>query len=129
MSEHEDPPRQRSILVVDDDCALAGVVVDLLEEEGISATAVENVDDAIERLRMRRFDAILSDIQMPRKDGFKLLEEVLAIEPDSCVIMMSTADGEKTVTRVKQEGGFDLLPKPFRRADLLSILKQALDEE
>ncbi len=130
MAGPEDRPRSRWILVVDDDSDMCDAVVSLIEEEeGIDAMAVQSVDDAMESLRARRFDAILSDIQMPRKDGFKLLAEALDAEPDSRVIMMSSEGEEETIERVKREGGFDFLHKPFRRADLFSILKRALGEE
>ncbi len=129
MRNFEEQDRSCSILVVDDNPAMCAAVVSLLEEENISAKTVQSVDDAIQSLQKGRFGAILSDIRMPRKDGFKLLEEVLDVAPESRVIMMSSIGNEETADRVKREGAFDFLKKPFRRDELLSILKRALGEE
>ncbi len=59
----------RSVLVVDDDGAMREMLVSLLEEEGLQALTADGADTAVEQVREHEFDAVISDIKMPGKDG------------------------------------------------------------
>jgi DNA-binding NtrC family response regulator len=118
-----------SILVVDDDLATREMLVDLLRDEGIDARSVGGVDEALEALRQADFEAILSDIQMPGKDGFVLLGEMRKLGSSVPVILM-TSFGTKEITREAiAAGAFDCLLKPFAREDLLERVRRALRVE
>jgi DNA-binding NtrC family response regulator len=115
------------ILVVDDDLATREMLVDLLREEGIDARSVSGVDEALEALRRRDFDAILSDIQMPAKDGFALLSEMRRLGSRVPVILMTSFGTKETTHEAVAAGAFDCLLKPFAREALLAAVSQALE--
>jgi DNA-binding NtrC family response regulator len=116
-----------SILVVDDDPETREMVVALLREEGLDARSVASVDEALEALRREGFEAILSDIQMPAKDGFTLLGEVRVHWNSIPVILMTSFGSEETADEARAAGAFDCLLKPFGGPALLETVRRALE--
>jgi DNA-binding NtrC family response regulator len=115
-----------SILVVDDELATREMVVELLREEGVEAHSAASVDEALEALRQGDFEAVLSDIHMPDKDGFALLSELRQRGNAIPVILMTSFGTEETAHQAVAAGAFDCLLKPFPRAQLLEIVHRAL---
>jgi DNA-binding NtrC family response regulator len=116
-----------SILVVDDELATREMVVELLREEGVDAHPAGSVDEALEALRQGRFEAILSDIQMPVKDGFTLLSELRKRGATIPVILMTSFGTEETAQQAVAAGAFDCLLKPFARSALLESVHRAFE--
>ena len=80
-----------SILVVDDEPVLRDLLAKILCREGFGvATAVDGAE-ALERMAGETFDLVISDIQMPRLDGFGLLKKIKQDHPATAVIMRSAA--------------------------------------
>ena len=115
-----------SILVVDDELATREMVVELLREEGVDARSAGSVDEAMEALRKEDFGAILSDIHMPVKDGFRLLSELRERGATTPVILMTSFGTEETAREAAAAGAFDCLLKPFARSALLEMVHRAL---
>jgi CheY-like chemotaxis protein len=69
------------ILVVEDDTITRSNVCWLLSEEGYEVDQAADGVQALEILRRRQFDLVLSDLVMPRMDGLKLLQQVQSIAP------------------------------------------------
>ena len=103
------------------------MVVELLREEGIHAHSVASVDEALEALRQGSFEAILSDIQMPAKDGFTLLSEVRDRGSGIPVILMTSFGTAETTREARAAGAFDCLLKPFAQPALLEMVNRALE--
>jgi CheY-like chemotaxis protein len=115
----------RSILVVDDDAPMREMVVSMLREQGFEATEAESADAAMDALRGRSFDAVLTDMQMPGKTGMELLQEARAFEPRTAVIVMTSFGDAEVFERVRQAGALGCLSKPFSREDLQAALTRA----
>ena len=116
-----------SILIVDDERATREMVVELLREEGVEAHPAGSVDEALEALRQGRFEAILSDIQMPGKDGFTLLSELRERGTTIPVILMTSFGTEETAHQAVAAGALDCLLKPFARSALLESVHRAFE--
>jgi DNA-binding NtrC family response regulator len=114
-----------AILVVDDELETREMVVALLREEGVDAQPAGSVDEALEALRQGSFQAILSDIQMPGKDGFTLLSELRERGTPIPVILMTSFGTEETTHDAVAAGAFDCLLKPFARSALLETVHRA----
>jgi CheY-like chemotaxis protein len=117
--------RIRSILVVDDDAPMREMVVLMLRDDGIEAIGAESADRAMDVLRGHAFDAVLTDMQMPGKNGLELLQEARALEPRTPVIVMTSFGSAETFDRVRQAGALGCLSKPFSREELQAALAQA----
>lgn len=67
---------KKSILIVDDDAALMTALTKKFEDKGYTVTSAEDGSVAIEAMNKQVFDVILTDLHMPDKDGFSVLEEM-----------------------------------------------------
>jgi DNA-binding NtrC family response regulator len=118
-----------SILVVDDDLATREMLVDLLREEGIDARSVGSVDEALEAVRQGEFEAILSDVQMPGKDGFTLLSEIRDRGDRIPVILMTSFGTSETAHKARAAGAVDCLLKPFARSALVAMVTRIFESK
>ncbi|XP_030527672.1 two-component response regulator ARR11 isoform X2 [Rhodamnia argentea] len=115
-------PAGLRVLVVDDDPTWLKILEKMLKKCSYEVTTCGLARDALKLLRERKggYDIVISDVNMPDMDGFKLLE-LVGLEMDLPVIMMSV-DGE--TSRVKkgvQHGACDYLLKPIRMKELRNI--------
>uniref|UniRef100_A0ACD5X867 Uncharacterized protein n=1 Tax=Avena sativa TaxID=4498 RepID=A0ACD5X867_AVESA len=110
------------VLVVDDDPTWLKILEKMLRKCSYEVTTCGLARVALDILRERRnkFDIVISDVNMPDMDGFKLLEHI-GLEMDLPVIMMSI-DGETSrVMKGVQHGACDYLLKPVRMKELRNI--------
>ncbi|XP_076960221.1 two-component response regulator ARR11-like isoform X2 [Bidens hawaiensis] len=115
-------PAGLRVLVVDDDPTWLKILEKMLKKCSYEVTTCGLAIEALDLLRERKdgFDIVISDVNMPDMDGFKLLEHV-GLEMDLPVIMMSV-DGETSrVMRGVQHGACDYLLKPIRMKELRNI--------
>ncbi|XAR64459.1 hypothetical protein NMG60_11024817 [Bertholletia excelsa] len=115
-------PAGLRVLVVDDDLAWLRILEKMLKKCSYEVTTCCLAREALDLLREKKdaFDIVISDVNMPDMDGFKLLEHV-GLEMDLPVIMMSV-DGETSrVMRGVQHGACDYLLKPIRMKELRNI--------
>ena len=118
---------ERCVLVVDDDKAMREMVAALLEDAGLRAESAENADQAIEQLRDREFDAVLSDVRMPGRSGIEMLGEIREIRATVPIILMTAFGSIDSAVEAMQAGAFDYITKPFKRDALLVTLERAFE--
>jgi two-component system response regulator AtoC len=119
----------RSILVVDDDPAMRHLVSVILTDNGWEARAVSSAADALRELEARDFDLVLTDVRMPGMDGLELLREVQRLRPDLTVIVMSAYGAQDQALAAMKAGAYDYLSKPFRRDEVVLVLRKAEERE
>ncbi|CAI0426041.1 unnamed protein product [Linum tenue] len=120
-------PAGLRVLVVDDDPTWLKILEKMLKKCSYEVTTCGLARDALLKLRERKdgYDIVISDVNMPDMDGFKLLEHV-GLEMDLPVIMMSV-DGETSrVMKGVQHGACDYLLKPIRMKELRNIWQHVL---
>lgn len=115
------------ILLADDNADMRNYVRRLLQVRH-DCTAVADGEAALECLRAERFDLVLTDVMMPRLDGFGLLRAVRADQAlrDIPVIMLSARAGEEASVDGIAAGADDYLTKPFSARELLARVDGAL---
>ena len=106
------------ILVVDDDDGIRSLVKKYLNENKFLVTTANSAEDAIEKLKIIKFDLIILDIMMPGRNGLEFIQEY-KIKLDTPIILL-TAKGEAR-ERIKglEIGADDYLPKPFEPRELI----------
>jgi signal transduction histidine kinase len=112
------------ILVVDDNADLRDYIVNLLGDRYAVETAVDGLA-ALEAARLRKPALVLSDVMMPRLDGFGLLRALHA-DPalrDVPVILLSARAGEESTIEGLEAGADDYLVKPFAARELLARVR------
>ncbi|MEW5741628.1 MAG: EAL domain-containing protein [Myxococcota bacterium] len=101
------------MLVVDDDEVMLRVCSAVLSSVGLTADLVSNPVDALERIRSRRYDAIVSDIRMPDGDGISLLRAARAQDATVPFVLMTGAPSVETAVSALEHGALKYLQKPF----------------
>ncbi|GAA5176744.1 hypothetical protein GCM10025771_12280 [Niveibacterium umoris] len=113
-------PHQRSVLVVDDSAVVRSKLKKLLESEGYAVTLAEDGLAADEILTRQRFHLLITDLEMPRMDGFQLIASVQgSLETENLPIIAITGH-EDLQARVRDcEGVFGFFQKPWHDRELL----------
>ena len=115
-----------TVLIVEDDDALREALTDTLLIAGYISKAVSNGEAALEILRDENFDMVISDIQMARMDGIKLLKQIKSTQPDLPVVLMTAFGTIQQAVDAMQIGAVDYLVKPFEPEVLISKVSQFL---
>ncbi|KAG7545425.1 Homeobox-like domain superfamily [Arabidopsis suecica] len=110
------------VLAVDDDQTCLRILQTLLHRCQYHVTTTNQAQTALELLRenKNKFDLVISDVDMPDMDGFKLLE-LVGLEMDLPVIMLSAHSDPKYVMKGVKHGACDYLLKPVRIEELKNI--------
>jgi DNA-binding NtrC family response regulator len=114
-----------TILVVDDEEMIRSLLERILEREGYRVvTAVDGVA-ALETLKLEKIDIVLSDMKMPRMNGFELLKAVKRDYPDKAVIIMTAYGDTYTVKDALLLGADEYVTKPFKSYEISLIIERA----
>jgi len=115
----------QSVLIVEDDVPMRDMMATVLRESGIQVTSVDSVDVAIEALKGGGFDAVLSDVRAPGKDGFELLRLIRKLELTTPVILITAFEDTVARERARDAGAASCLSKPFGLEELAAALERA----
>ncbi|MDR2128711.1 MAG: Hpt domain-containing protein, partial [Burkholderiaceae bacterium] len=120
------PPQAPLVLVVDDSITVRRVTQRLLQREGYRVALANDGLQGLERLQQERPQVVLSDIEMPRMDGFDFVRNIRADEKlkDLPVIMITSRIAEKHRDHAHELGVDHYLGKPYSEEDLLSLIEQ-----
>lgn len=114
-----------SLLIVDDDNDLRGVLVLRLNKKGFHAVGCCSAEDAIEQLKKENFDLVLSDLKMEGASGIDLLRWVKKNQSKPFLLMSGFSD-IKSTDEALALGAEGFLPKPFRFSDLMETIQNLL---
>jgi len=112
--------KQYDVLVVEDDLDLCEALSDTLEMEGYQVLSANNGTEALSKLVKNNVRLVVSDIQMPVMDGFKLLNNIQHKHPDIPVLLMTAYGTVPKAVEAMQLGAADYLIKPFEASSLVS---------
>jgi DNA-binding response OmpR family regulator len=110
----------RTILVVDDDHAIATALTDVLTEEGYRARAAFDGATALEEIKRKPPDLVISDVTMPQIDGVTMTKELRAQGLLMPVVLMSALALEAEVP------GVAMMAKPFDLDDIIRVIGRLL---
>ena len=114
-----------SILVVDDEETLRDILVKILDKEGYRIDTAENGEEALEKLRENQYNLMISDVKMPRLNGFELLKVVRKDYPSMGVIMMTAYGDSFTIKDALLLGADEYITKPFKSFEINLIVERA----
>ena len=114
------------ILVVDDEDSVRDLLSDAVRVAGYDSAAAADGSEAIRWLQKHKADLIILDINLPKMDGFEVLEQIRSQGIDTPVILL-TARAERTdVTHGLRSGADDYLTKPFSLEELILRVRAIL---
>jgi len=117
-----------TILVVEDEAALADAVIAALTDVGYVVEHATDGEDALAKVREHAFDLVICDLKMPRMDGKAFYKTLSAVAPGLAQhVIFVTGDVAGTeAERFLEESGCRWLAKPFRLGDLLRAVREGL---
>jgi chemosensory pili system protein ChpA (sensor histidine kinase/response regulator) len=135
LSQDEIPPLVSSpaktvltVMVVDDSPSVRRVMSNFITKSGLTVVIAKDGLDAVEILQQSRElpDVILSDVEMPRMDGYELLATLKRQEAyrNIPIVMITSRAGEKHRLRALELGASDYVTKPYQDSVLLETIKQ-----
>ena len=115
----------KSVLVVDDEQVMREFLADVLEDFSVEKAA--DGDEAIEKLRQRKFDLIITDMKMPRVSGEEVVKFAKETYPDSKIIVISGYSSLFSVSNALGYGVCAFLSKPFTIKQIRSEVEKSLE--
>ncbi|MEI7795061.1 MAG: response regulator [Methylococcaceae bacterium] len=117
-----------SILAVDDSASMRKMVAFTLKTAGYDVEEAEDGVDALEKAKVRTFDCIVTDVNMPNKDGIELIRDLRQLPQYKNVpmLMLTTESGMDKKKQGKEAGATGWMVKPFNPDQLLKTLLKVL---
>jgi two-component system C4-dicarboxylate transport response regulator DctD len=117
----------RKVLVVDDDAAVREALAQTLELADLSPVEAGSFVVARDHIAAGFPGVILSDIRMPGRDGFHLLDHATGVDPDLPVILLTGEGDIPMAVSAMSKGAFGFLEKPCAPATLIAEVERALN--
>ncbi len=118
---------KQSILIVDDEEVIRDFLSEVLEDYDIT-TACDG-DEAIDKLKQKAFDLVITDLRMPKVPGEEVVKAAREFSPNTKVIVVSGYSSLYTVCQSVDNGACAFLSKPFSIKELLQTVSTALEGE
>jgi len=123
-------PAETGILVVEDDPAIRRLVKMVLQRRGYVVETAEDGLEAVLKLGIGEYDAVILDLMMPHLDGFELIDTLAANDPNRLKRIIVTSAASPAVIQSRMRGKpFDILPKPFDLDDLQRRVEACVEQE
>lgn len=115
------------ILLVDDDADMLRLLTLRLQAAGYRVSAVESAEAALTQLQIERPQLVLSDVQLPGRDGLALFDDIRRQHPALPVILLTAHGTIPDAVQATERGVFTYLTKPFDGKQLLRKISEALE--
>lgn len=118
--------KQKLVLVVDDEESVRQFLYDVLTDEDYRVETAVNGEECLNKLLQLKPDVLITDIRMPERDGFSLLEKIKESGLNTPVILMTAFGTTEVAIRSMKLGAFDYIVKPFDLDEFLNLVKRAV---
>ena len=116
-------------MVVDDEVAIRDLIKEVLQLAGFEVSTCEDGLTALNLIRREKFDLIILDVNLPKLDGFALLQKVRESAPAQPIILISARTDKEDVTHGLRLGADDYIRKPFGIEELVLRVENRLRRE
>ncbi len=115
--------KKETILLAEDDAALAFMIKDSLEDLGYNVMHCKDGQTAIQMFVKDKIDLCILDIMMPRRDGYQVAKKIRAQSDRIPILFLSTKNQEQDRLKGYESGADDYLAKPFSMPELLKKIE------
>lgn len=117
------------VLVIEDEKSMRDVLKILLEEEAYEVTSASDGEEGIELIKRDIFDVVITDIKMPKVNGFGVLKKAKEISPNTIVIMITAFGTTESAIEAMKQGAYDYINKPFKIDEIRLVVKKAFEKK
>lgn len=115
------------ILITDDDGDLRELLTEAVKNWGYTVSVAKDGEEALRKLRMERYDIVITDLMMPVMDGLALLKRIKELDTEILVIIITGYATIETAVKAIEAGAYDYIAKPFRLDELMIVIKNACE--
>lgn len=115
-------------LIVDDDDAIRDALSEILMEAGYLVDVAEDGVEALNKIKKKSFDSVLSDVWMPKMNGIELLREIKKYDFTLPVVMVTGYPDIKIAVEAIKEGASDFITKPVRIEQVEVVIEKIIKE-
>jgi CheY-like chemotaxis protein/anti-sigma regulatory factor (Ser/Thr protein kinase) len=115
------------VLIVDDDPDIHALLLSALKETGCHVECASSGQEALDRLRSRAYNLVLTDVLMPGLDGLELLRRIQEQSPGTPVVVMTAQNTSENLIRSIRERAYAYVSKPFSPAAVVDLVTRALE--
>lgn len=116
------------VLIVEDDPDIVLGCEQALQLEGIVADSAASAEQARSRLGPGFPGVVVSDIRLPGMDGMAFLQEIMRLDPELPVVLITGHGDVSMAVQAMKDGAHDFIQKPFAPEQLVSAVRRALDK-
>jgi DNA-binding response OmpR family regulator len=119
---------QATILLIEDEARLRHNLQILLQSEGYCVVTAEHGVEGLQRLQEETFDLVITDLVMPKMDGFQVMEYLQEHHRDTVVVVITAYASTESAIQALRRGAYDYIAKPFDIDFLQIVIKRALEK-
>lgn len=114
------------ILAIDDSRTIRTLLTVALENAGFTVTTAVDGVDGVDKFQNAQADLVITDVNMPNKDGFGVIEDIRSGDVNRAVpvLVLTTESGAALKERARKAGATGWIVKPFDDASLVSVIKR-----
>jgi two-component system NtrC family sensor kinase len=117
------------ILIIDAEPRIPDICKQMLTDRGFTVQVGLAGSEAMECLAQDKFDLVLLDVSAYQADGFRIIEQIQRLKPETPVIMMSADASVESAVAALNKSRFDYLKKPLTGEDILKSIQNAFHRE
>lgn len=118
-----------TILVVDDKTSMRKVLRQTLEGDQRAILEAEDGEKALETIKSKHVDVVITDIKMPKLDGMNLLKMIKELDTEIVVIIMTAYGTIETAVEAMKLGAYDYVTKPFSTEQVKITVEKAIERQ
>jgi len=117
---------KHSVLVVDDEPIVCHSLRRILNKQSCNVEEAFDVEVALQKMKLNKYDLVFLDLKMPKSDGMELLKSIKKLYPDVPVVMITGYASIDKAVEATRLGAFQFIPKPFTPDELKQVTTEAL---
>lgn len=119
------------ILAIDDSRTIRNLLTMTLEKAGFAVTTAVDGVDGVQKFQQEHADLVITDVNMPNKDGFGVIEDIRAGDKNRAVpvLVLTTESGAALKDRARKAGATGWIVKPFDDETLVAVIKRLTGAE
>lgn len=118
--------KKGSILICDDEEIMRDVLETILSGAGHKVELAKTGEEAIEAYSQKAFDVVLMDVSMPGIGGLTALEELIKIDPEAVVLMVTAYATFDTAISAWEKGASGVIRKPFQNVQITALVAKGI---
>ena len=117
---------KKHILAIDDSRTIRTLLTMALEKAGFTVTTAVDGLDGVEKFNHMQADLVITDVNMPNKDGFGVITDIRAGTKNRAVpvLVLTTESGDALKAKAREAGATGWIVKPFDDAALVAVIKR-----